>query len=226
MANKSKSKREGIRSIPKQRPMQVLRNENNNSKKSENENCSELDIDAFLLDANEYKNKDFSFEKWSEDNSISNNGQREKRKPIRVSTEKKPDLIPNKYLHPYIYKSNTGEKIKPLKSKTDTRDNTYRRNSNNQFQHNITRVSDLSEWSKFISPALKNKKTVRFSGKDESISENLPSWTGSLPSVAENLLEEIKELQSHENANSWHNDLDSSLADLGLKHKKMQKVKR
>lgn len=71
------------------------------------------------------------------------------------------------------------------------------------IQNTITGISQLSACSKFISPALKRRLNKQSSRNEESyISENLPSAFLSIPSYDQNILEEIKELQTRENVDS------------------------
>ena len=134
-------------------------------RQNESEIRSEMDIDALLLDTKQEKEKDISFERWRQNSNAvinRNNEENSIRAPVRIGTINQRTPAPCDYLHPSLYKSNTGNRQKYAKLKTNEAIRSQREPVNANIMRNI---SDLTACSKFISPVLKNKKFVRFSTK-------------------------------------------------------------
>jgi hypothetical protein len=118
-----------------------------------------------------------------------------------------PKIVSSELLHPFCQRSKTTDKFEPkpkdeiIKTKID--------HSTSGVQKTVTEgVSQLSSWSRFISPVLKKKMNRQSTKNEEStISENLPSVMYSMLSNEVKIMEEIKELQTRENFES--NPIDS-----------------
>jgi hypothetical protein len=186
-----------------------IKNQSSIMMRIENEK-SEIDIDYYLLGSHQNSKQEESvnsYQKYAEEGKCHsnievdpfNNNDSCKRK----SDGLQPKIVSNQNLHPLIARSNTCEqnKIEPDHKESD-KSNLAPNKS--KIEKTVTGISQLSAWSRFISPALKKGvKTFRSSkNEDSEILENLPSAMYSQLSNEKQIMEEIKELLTRENVES------------------------